>query len=214
MKKNTILFQGDSITDGNRGRSEDPNHILGHGYAYIAAARLGFNHPEKNYHFINRGISGNTAPDLYARWQEDALYLMPEVISILVGINDASMEKRAPEGMGKSKYEETLRLIISQTKELLPETRFILMEPFIMKTGNLEDSEYEKLYEKLIKKQEAVHNIVEEFSPVYVPLQKRFDDAAKIKPVDYWIWDSVHPTYSGHGLIADAWLNDTKTLFE
>ena len=26
-----ILFQGDSITDGNRGRSADPNHILGHG---------------------------------------------------------------------------------------------------------------------------------------------------------------------------------------
>jgi hypothetical protein len=33
-----ILFQGDSITDGNRGRSADPNHILGHGYVNFQAA--------------------------------------------------------------------------------------------------------------------------------------------------------------------------------
>ena len=36
----TIVFQGDSITDGNRGRNSDPNHIHGHGYQYILASEI------------------------------------------------------------------------------------------------------------------------------------------------------------------------------
>ena len=62
--KARILFQGDSITDGNRGRSADPNHILGHGYAFIIAARHGAAFPEAKLDFMNRGISGNTVLDL------------------------------------------------------------------------------------------------------------------------------------------------------
>lgn len=54
-----VLFQGDSITDGNRGRSMDPNHILGHGYAFIIAASYGAVFPERNLTFLNRGVSGN-----------------------------------------------------------------------------------------------------------------------------------------------------------
>src|SRR6478752_5179743 len=69
----TILFQGDSITDGNRGRSTDPNHIMGHGYAFSIASRLGAEYPDRNLLFINKGISGNTVTDLSNRWKEDAL---------------------------------------------------------------------------------------------------------------------------------------------
>src|SRR5437764_6286547 len=65
-----VLFQGDSITDGNRGRSTDPNHILGHGYVFIIAARHGAAFPETQLDFINRGISGNTVLDLETRWQK------------------------------------------------------------------------------------------------------------------------------------------------
>jgi len=83
-----ILFQGDSITDGNRGRSADPNHILGHGYCFIIAAQYGAQFPEKKLTFMNRGISGNTVSNLQARWQKDTLDLKPDVLSILIGVND------------------------------------------------------------------------------------------------------------------------------
>jgi hypothetical protein len=53
----TFLFQGDSITDGNRSRNLDWNHVLGHGYAYLIAARLWFNFPKKGFHFFNRGLA-------------------------------------------------------------------------------------------------------------------------------------------------------------
>ena len=64
-----ILFQGDSITDGGRGRTSDPNHILGHSYAYLIAADFGGHFPERNLTFFNRGVSGNKIPDLVARWE-------------------------------------------------------------------------------------------------------------------------------------------------
>src|SRR5271157_4920077 len=83
-----ILFQGDSITDGNRGRSADPNHILGHGYVFIIAAKFGAAFPEARLEFLNRGVSGNTVLDLERRWQKDAIDLKPDVLSILIGVND------------------------------------------------------------------------------------------------------------------------------
>src|SRR5690242_17694491 len=86
----TFLFQGDSITDGNRTRNNDWNHIMGHGYQYIIASKLWFDFPKKRLHFLNRGISGNKVTDLAARWQKDTIELKPDVLSILVGINDIS----------------------------------------------------------------------------------------------------------------------------
>ena len=83
-----ILFQGDSITDGNRGRSADPNHVLGHGYVFIIAAKYGAAFPELKLDFLNRGVSGNTVLDLEKRWQKDVLDLKPDVLSILIGVND------------------------------------------------------------------------------------------------------------------------------
>ena len=87
-----ILFQGDSITDGNRYKSQasewDKNHQIGHSYAYIVTGILGAAFPERHYEFINRGVSGNRTENLLARWEEDALALNPDVLSILVGIND------------------------------------------------------------------------------------------------------------------------------
>lgn len=85
-----FLFQGDSITDGNRGRNNDPNHIMGHGYAFSIASRLGADYPEKQFQFYNRGISGNTILDLAQRWQTDTIDLQPDVLSILIGANDCS----------------------------------------------------------------------------------------------------------------------------
>src|SRR5205823_9268289 len=73
----TFLFQGDSITDGNRSRNNDWNHVMGHGYAYLIASRLWYDFPKKEFHFFNRGVSGNKVTDLAARWQQDTMELKP-----------------------------------------------------------------------------------------------------------------------------------------
>src|SRR5258708_37951134 len=88
QRETRILFQGDSITDGNRGRSADPNHILGHGYAFIIAAKYGAALAPLNLEFMNRGVSGNTVLELQKRWPADTLELKPDVLSVLIVISD------------------------------------------------------------------------------------------------------------------------------
>lgn len=200
-----ILFQGDSITDGNRGRDSDPNHILGHSYAYIVGAELGHVHAEKHYEFINRAISGNRMSDLYARWNEDAISLNPDILSILIGVNDAwRTMSNEPSGV-TDRFERAYRHVLEETVAILPNIKLILCEPFILKTGATEErwDEWQALIQKY---QGIVADLAQEYNAVFVPLQHVFNEAATRREAAYWIWDGVHPTTAGHGLIAKQWL--------
>src|SRR5574340_322678 len=86
-----VLFQGDSITDCDRRRDDtDPNALaaLGNGYPLLVAGALLDEHPDRALRFYNHGVSGNRVPDLESRWQADTIALQPNVLSILIGVND------------------------------------------------------------------------------------------------------------------------------
>lgn len=205
-----ILFQGDSITDGNRGRSEDPNHIMGHGYAFSIASRVGADYPEKNYKFYNRGISGNKVIDLEKRWQTETLDLKPVVLSILVGVNDSSsvIFDRQPV-VSVEKYEETYKSLIEQTKAEFHEILFVLCEPFILKVGRVAEN-WEKYQSDIIKRQAVVRKLAIKYDAVFVGFKKMFDKACEKAPAAYWIWDGVHPTVAGHELMAREWMKQVE----
>ncbi len=186
-----ILFQGDSITDGNRGRSADPNHILGHGYVFIIAARHGAAFPDAKLDFMNRGVSGNTVLDLEKRWQKDELDLKPDVLSILIGVNDNG------KGVPLDQYEQVYEKFIAEARAANPKLKLVLGEPFVKSTGKVNDG--------IRKRQEVVARLAKKHSAALVRYQRVFDEAAKRAPADYWVWDSVHPTYRGHQLMADEW---------
>lgn len=201
-----ILFQGDSITDGARGRNDDPNHILGHSYAYIIAARLGHEWAEQQPLFINRGISGDRMSDLYARWNEDAISLNPNLISILIGVNDAwRTMKGEPSGV-TDRFERAYRHVLEETKEMLPNTELVLCEPFILNTGAPAEN-WESWLERVTAYQQIVRKLAEQYGAVFVPVQAALDEACKRADASYWLWDGVHPTTAGHELIAKQWLN-------
>ncbi len=186
-----ILFQGDSITDGNRGRSADPNHILGHGYVFITAARHGAAFPDAKLDFMNRGISGNTVLDFEKRWQKDTLDLKPDLLSILIGVNDHG--KHVP----LDQYEHVYDTLIEESKAANPKLKLVLCEPFVKHTGPVD--------EDIVKRQEIVAKLAKKHGAALVQFQHIFDEAFKRAPADYWIWDGVHPTYRGHQLMADEW---------
>ena len=195
-----ILFIGDSITDMNRGRSADPNHILGHGYVFLIAARQGAAFPELQLDFVNRGISGNTVLDLEKRWKEDMIDLKPDMLSVLIGVNDYT--KKIP----LDQYEQVYDKLIGEARAANPNLKLVLCAPFLKPTGQIDD--------KMVKRQEIVAKLAKKYGAAHVKLQPVMDEAAKRAPADYWVWDKVHPTYRGHQLMADEWEREVGAFFK
>lgn len=200
-----VLFQGDSITDGGRSRNQDWNHVMGHGYAFIIASRLGYEKADMNYHFFNRGVSGNTVPNLVSRWKADTLDLAPDVLSILVGVNDTSAEIDGKPGFSGNSYTTDYRKLLSETKNKLPKTQLIIGEPFILPVGKIKNN-WNEWHEQISKRQEESKNLAKEFGAIFIPFQAHFNEAAKNAPSEYWIWDGVHPMPAGHELMARKWI--------
>ncbi len=204
IKENdVILFQGDSITDGNRGRNSDPNHIHGHGYQYILASEILADNLGKNITVYNRGISGNRIADLYARWIEDCLNLEPTILSILIGANELIFQYDHNCGASPERFKKTYRILIEEVLERNPDTKIIIMEPFFGEHREAEPGEYIK--NNIGFYQKASKEIAEEFGLIFVPLQEVFDEASKNCDTFELLWDGVHPTTAGHQLIARQW---------
>ncbi|MBC7888260.1 MAG: SGNH/GDSL hydrolase family protein [Ferruginibacter sp.] len=205
----TFLFQGDSITDGNRTRNNDWNHVMGHGYQYIIASKLWYDFPKKGFHFFNRGISGNKVTDLAARWQKDTLDLKPDVLSILIGINDLSAFMNGNKNFGAAQYEDGYRALLKQTKEQFPNIQFVLCEPFILPVGKVKEK-WEEYSNELEKRREIVKQLSVEYNAVFVAFQDVFNKALSKAPAEYWIWDGIHPMPAGHELMAREWIQQVR----
>ncbi|WP_437222053.1 SGNH/GDSL hydrolase family protein [Planctomicrobium sp. SH661] len=193
-----VLFQGDSITDGNRGRNSDPNHILGHGYAFLIAAKFGGEIPELNLDFVNRGISGNTIRNLKERWQPDTLDLKPDVLSILIGVNDQDSQ------IPMNEFEQTYDELLAQTRKSLPDVKLVLCEPFGLPVGGVK-SNWESWSRGLNQRSVIVERLAQKYDAAVVHFQTAFDQAVEEAPAEYWIWDGIHPTYRGHQRMAQEW---------
>ncbi len=201
-----FLFQGDSITDGNRGRTEDPNHIMGHGYAFAVASRVGADFPASGFTFYNRGVSGNTVTDLQKRWQNDTIALKPHVLSVLIGINDtAAVVENRPAAKSVTDFEEGYRQLLSDAKAAMPDTLFVLGLPFVYPVAERKEH-WEKWKEETQLRAEKVKLLAKEFNAVLVDYPSLFDKAATKAPIEYWVWDGIHPTVPAHELMAREWI--------
>ena len=205
-KDTRILFQGDSITDGNRGRSADPNHILGHGYQFIVAAKFGADYAGLDLTFFNRGVSGNTVLDLAKRWPKDTLELKPDLLSILIGVNDQG------HGVPLDQYEQVYDQLLADAVAANPKIRLVLCEPFALPVGAKKEH-YEDWSSGIKKRQEVVARLAQKYHAALVRFQPVFDAACAKAPADHWIWDGVHPTYAGHQLMADEWVRTVRAFW-
>jgi lysophospholipase L1-like esterase len=202
----TFLFQGDSITDGNRSRNMDWNHVLGHGYAYLIAARLWYKFPRKGFHFFNRGISGNAVIDLEKRWNDDTIAIKPNLVSILIGVNDVIRYLNGDKNFTAASYEDDYRALLTQTKQQLPDVELVICEPFILPVGRVKER-WDDYLREMTPRQETAKKLAGEFNAIYIPLQDSFNKAAEdYPPAEYWLWDGVHPMPNGHELFAREWI--------
>ena len=230
-KDDIVLFIGDSITHGNRLETMDLNHIMGHGYQEMVASRLSADNYENMPRFVNKGISGDKSFQILDRWNEDCLQYKPTIISLLCGVNDVlyDLDRIETADEAVEYIEEILKITFSH----LPSVKFILCEPFYLDVRN-QEAPYENIphpkcakdfhfgneplnipaVEKAKMKtkmlQEKLPILAKKYGCIYVPMQDIFDNASKTVPGSYFIWDNVHPTMTGHRLMADRWLEVVK----
>ncbi len=211
-KNLTILMQGDSITDAGRdkGRKEvNDGRGMGRGYVYQIVSSLLGAYPEEKMNFYNRGISGNKVFQLADRWDEDCMLLKPDVLSILIGVNDFWHSLRDYDGTVE-KYDEDFRKLLDRTLIGYPKIKLIIGEPFAIKGGG---SINEKWYPDFPKYQVAAAKIADDYKAKFIPYQQIFDEALKHAPVSYWCPDGVHPSIAGGYLMKEAWNKAFQQLF-
>lgn len=200
-----VLFQGDSITDAGR-VAEGPDG-LGSGYAMMAASWFQAMYPEKNVTFLNRGLSGNRAKDLEARWQKDCIDLKPTWVSVMIGINDTWRRYDSNDPTPAEAYEKSYRNILQQVRSSL-HAGLVLIEPFVLPVP--EDRKQWRM--DLDPRIHIVRRLALEFRAILVPLDGVFAAAATQRPPAFWAADGVHPSRAGHALIAQSWLRAVKAL--
>ena len=203
-KGSIILFQGDSITDAGRNRdSSDANAAgaLGNGYPLLVAAAVLAADAGRDLKFYNRGISGNKVPDLQQRWTADTINLKPDVLSILIGVNDFWHKLDHGYNGTVQDYEQQYTALLQQTREALPQVRLIVLEPFVLRTGAVDA----RWFPEFDQRRAAAAKVAAHARATFVPLQSIFNQRARTAPPAYWAADGVHPTPAGHAVIAEHW---------
>lgn len=206
------LFQGDSITDANRDRDDERigSEIFGYGYPLLFASDVLKNNKGK-YEFLNRGISGDRIVDVYARIKCDIINLKPDVMSILIGVNDVWHELNEQNGVDTPKFEKVYSMLIEEIKEALPDIKIIILEPFVL-YGEGSKRYYDDFRKGVEEKAAVAKRVADKYNLAFVPLMKQFDDAASDGDTTYWTTDGVHPTAAGHQLIKEELLKAFNSL--
>jgi lysophospholipase L1-like esterase len=203
-----VLFQGDSITDAGREKKTATANdfaALGNGYANMISSALLGAHSSLRLQCYNRGISGHKVPDLQARWQKDTIDLKPALLSILIGVNDLWHKLAGNYNGTVADYEQGFTKLLADTRAALPNTRLVICEPFVLRTGAVD----EKWFPEMDERRAVAKRVADAAGAIWVPFQAMFDEAVNDAPPAYWAADGVHPTMAGHALMAKTWLDVT-----
>lgn len=200
----TILFQGDSITDV--GRFEESTRFLGNGYVKLIAEEFEKQN-QMDIKIINRGISGNRIKDLRERWKRDCIDLQPDILTILIGINDCWRKYDSNDETPIESFELDYDYIIRQTKENT-KAEIILMEPFLLPIP-IDRLEWRVTIDPEIQ---VVRRLAKKYNTKLITLDSIF----AIQSINYnyesLTTDGVHPTIMGYKIICDTWFKLYKTL--
>jgi lysophospholipase L1-like esterase len=205
-----ILFQGDSITDCNRGRNGAAGRELGEGYPFLIAAACTGSSAGGGPVFFNRGISGNKVADLAARWRKDALDLRPDVLSILIGVNDLWRHFDRGDALDFETITNTYDQLLEDAKAPSPGLKLVLCEPFILR-GSATEKQWTEWQPQLIRMQAVVGQLAQKHVAKFVRFQQMFNAACQHAPAAHWLHDGVHPSAAGHRLMAEEWLKTVSS---
>ena len=203
-----ILFQGDSITDA--GRDKRNYHDMGNGYPKYTSAMIAEAFPDTEIEFINFGIGGNRTCQLFDRLYADGIAFEPEIISILIGINDIWHRH------GGSRIETTDEQIATNYRAILTRLRkqtnakIVMLSPYLLDSEDKEDWRPE--LDRILP---IIRSLADEFADAYVPLDELFEEALKTQPEPkYYSPDGVHPNENGARFIGKHYFEAIAPLIK
>ncbi|MBP5308158.1 MAG: SGNH/GDSL hydrolase family protein, partial [Clostridia bacterium] len=183
-----ILFIGDSVTDCDRGRPVGEGYFLGNGYVRFIDMMLSASYPDKNFHIINMGNSGDTSLDVIARWKTDVESFSPDVIVCNIGVNDVWRHFDSPsmteKHVAKEIYYKSISEIARRGRDIAREV--ILLTPYFIE-NNVDDPMYIKMKEYASEMKRAA----EENGVLCIDLQNAFTDYLKYKHPMSLTWDRI-----------------------
>ncbi|MEU4929615.1 GDSL-type esterase/lipase family protein [Streptomyces yokosukanensis] len=205
------MFTGDSITDCQRLESEGG---LGFGYPLRVAGEWGLQHPDRPVAWLNTAHGGDKVTDLEARWQTDVLDARPDVVSILVGVNDMGWHTLGPKGyvIPVEEFAAGYDRLLAPLAEA--GAKLILIEPFLLPIHGVVEAGAALIGEEerrewridLDPKIQAVRNLARRYGAHLLAADGMFAELAATDGPEYWAADGVHPTPAGHAALAAAWL--------
>lgn len=199
MEKKRLVFTGDSITDCDRLWDEEQEKL---GCGYVRMIREQLSEAEAGtVQVINRGHNGYTAFQMRQRWEEDCISLQPDVLTILVGINDLSIYLCGAGGYDGEGFGRHAEQLLREAREKTG-ARIILMEPFLFP----KPAEYRSWMPELGTFRETLGRLSKRYGTEWIPLWDVFRAAQEQYPVDALTTDGIHLTALGHEIIADEWM--------
>ena len=202
-----ILFQGDSVTDAGRDRSNPAD--LGEGYPKFASAMIQDSYPDDDFEFVDLGISGNRTEHLVARLESDFIEIQPDIVSIMIGINDVWHHYSHAIETTDEQFEENYRTVLDALKSRT-NARILMIQPFLLETV---DPAKQVLCEELARKQAIIKRLADEYADAYLPLDEILHQEVDVEPAEY-SRDGVHPTPDGACRIGEAYLGAIAPLIE
>ena len=200
-----LLFIGDSITDCGRARpiGTNVNGGLGNGYVNFVDAFLGATKPDLRLRTLNMGTGGDTVLDLERRWQTDVLDLKPDMVAVMIGINDvwrqfddplARETHVSPEG-----YRDALDRLLAKTTPTVE--RLFVASPFF-----IESNRHDAMRVRMDEYGAYAHEVAIQHGALWVDVQTAFDAILRHVPSQSLAGDRIHPNATGHAVITRAFL--------
>ena len=194
-----VVFIGDSITDCGR---RDANAPFGNGYANLVRVFVTARYPELDLTFENRGIGGDTARHLDARWEKDVLAEHPDWLVVKIGINDVwrTFDSDGVGAVAIDEYETTYRRLLQIAVDRTG-CRLIVAEPYVIEADTADPMRAQMDRYGLVARK-----LASEFGAVNIQTQAAFDVALRTTDSIDWADDRIHPNLAGHAVIAQAFL--------
>ena len=206
-----ILFFGDSLTEmcRNYDTSIDISTSYGTGFVFDIAAQLMYERPGY-YQILNRGVSGNKVTDLFNRYEKDVIQEKPDVLTILIGVNDVWHGLINYSNTPIDVFEKTYLEMVVDIKKRLPHTKIIIMEPFFL--YGVATKDIWEPFQEVLKYACICKKVAEQTGSIFLPLQKVFENTIKNGGSTQMLYDGVHTNPGGAHLIAAEWLQVFKSL--